>query len=155
MNIDLTKLSDKEIVELRKALLEESNNRGYRLKSNARIYGNLIEAGFVEQIKSEGLTDNYDATHVVGSLEKAIFKLCDVSLGNYEIKERRSRNSTNDKWKISKHLICGGATLYDECYTDFLDMAEEITNICVRYFNKSMAYRKVKYVGYEDNKGDK
>lgn len=152
MKLDLTKLSDKEIAELRKAVVEEASNRGYRLKSNARVYGNLIDAGVKDQLISEGLNDEFDASHVVGSIEKSIYKICDVSLGNYEIKERRSRNSVQEKWNYSKHLICNGSTLYDECYSDFLDMAEEITNICVRYFNKSRAYRNVKYKGYE--KGD-
>lgn len=152
MNLDLTKLSDKEIAELRKAIVEEASKRGYRLKSNARVYGNLIDAGFEDQLISEGLNDNYDASFAVGSVEKAIYKICDVSLGNYEIKERRSRSSVQEKWNYSKHLICNGSTLYDECYSDFLDMAEEITNVCIRYFNKSKAYRNVKYKGYE--KGD-
>ena len=36
----------------------------------------------------------------------------------------------------------------------FLDMAEEITNVCIRYFNKSKAYRNVKYKGYEKGEED-
>ncbi len=158
MRLDLTKLSDKEITELRKAVIEEVSNRGYRLKSNARVYGNLLDAGFKDQLISEGLDDKYlEAASVVGSVEKAIYKLCDVSLGNYEIKEMRKRTLDTldqEKWNYSKHLVCNGSTLYDECYSDFLDMAEEITNVCIRYFNKSKAYRNVKYKGYERGEND-
>lgn len=155
MNFDISKLSDKELADLRKAVVEESSNRGCRLKSNARVYGNLIDAGFESQIISEGLTDEFDASHLVGSIEKSIYKICDVSLGNYEIIERRKRNSVTEKWMYSKHLICNGSTLYDECYADFLEMAEEITDICVKYFNKSKTYRNVKYKGFEEKEETK
>ena len=132
-NFDLSKLSDKEISELRKALLDESSKRGYKLKSNARVYGKLLDIGYEDELIKEGTNtySNFEASNVVGYLEKAIYKICDVTLGNYEIVERNKHGALP-----SKHLVCNGAKLYDAHYDNYLEMTSEILDICKKYFEK-------------------
>lgn len=148
--IDVSKLSDKELNELRKAVLAESSNRGEKLKSNACVYGKLLEMGLEEQLTKEGLVrytsskirrDNWAASAAVASVEKAIYKVCDIILGNYKIihdADYRHEDMTATKIK------CNGAKLYDECYEHYMEMSSEIIDVCKKYFDKSKEYREKK-----------
>ncbi len=146
--IDVSKLSDKELSELRKAVIAESSNRGEKIKSNACVYGKLLEMGLEEQLTKEGLVrytsdekkNNYAAIAAVASVEKAIYKVCDIILGNYKVIHDADyrHNMTSTK------LICNGAKLYDECYENYMEMSSEIMDVCKKYFDLSKEYREKK-----------
>lgn len=147
--IDVSKLSDKELSELRKAVLAESSNRGEKLKSYACVYGKLLEMGLEEQLTKEGLVrytsndkkNNWAANTAIASVEKAIYKVCDIILGNYKIihdADYRVNDMTATK------IICNGAKLYDECYENYMEMSSEIIDVCKKYFDKSKEYREKK-----------
>lgn len=147
MMIDVSKLSDKELSELRKAILAESSNRGEKLKSNTCVYGKLLEMGLEEQLTKEGLVrystcgvkkNNYAAIAAVASVEKAIYKVCDIILGNYKIVHDADYRHDMTATKLK----CNGAKLYDECYENYMEMSSEIIDVCKKYFDKSKEYRE-------------
>lgn len=144
--IDVSKLSDKELSELRKAILAESSNRGEKLKSYACVYGKLLEMGLEEQLTKEGLVrytsdekkNNWAASAAVASVEKAIYKVCDIILGNYKI----IHDADYRHCMTATKLKCNGAKLYDECYENYMEMSSEIIDVCKKYFDKSKEYRE-------------
>jgi hypothetical protein len=128
--IDLTKLSDKELAELRKQISLESANRGCKIKGNALVVSKLIDLGIEEKLTSQGITDDFDKRQITRYLEKAIYKITDVTIGNYVIKERTGGNRTY------KSIICNGADLKDEMYDDFCNMTSDIIDVIAKYFKK-------------------
>ena len=147
--IDVSKLSDKELSELRKAVLAESSNRGEKLKSNACVYSKLLEMGLEEQLTKEGLVryckngtkkNNYAAIAAVASVEKAIYKVCDIILGNYKI----THDADYRHDMTATKLKCNGAKLYDEYYENYMEMSSEIMDVCKKYFDLSKEYREKK-----------
>lgn len=130
--IDLTKLSDKELAELRKQISQESANRGYKIKGNALVVSKLIDLGIEEKLTSQGITDDWDRRQVTIYLEKAIYKITDVTIGNYEIKEKAAGSRTY------KAIVCNGADLKDEKYEDFCNMTSDIIDVIAKYFKKEV-----------------
>lgn len=137
MVFDISKLTDYELNELRKAVLKESVNRGNKLKSDSQVYGKLIDCGIKKQLEKDGLDDDqkHEASRVLSYFEKAVFKICDITIGNYKITPVPGTGNNGNR------LVCNGADLRDEYYDDFLAMSNEIMDIVKKYFDKSQEYR--------------
>lgn len=133
--IDLTKLSDKELNELKKQIANETKNRGCKIKCQSNVWGKLVEIGFDEKLSSQGITNEYDRSEVLSQLEKAIYKITDITIGNYKIKDSPKRTHYDDGKPI-KSVFCNGASLQDEMYDDFCNMTSDITNVISKYFKK-------------------
>lgn len=161
--INLTELTDKELAQLQKELTAEKTKRGKKLKGNANIYKRLYESGMELQIQLEGLdnrTDdekkrdkpNYEPMRVLGEVQDAILKICDITLGNYEIKSKRNTwkdTEGKEHSRIEKRLHRFPSGLYDECYNDYMSMTDEILTIIEKYYSKSIPYRNVEEKRYD------
>ena len=135
--IDLSKLSDKELAELRKQISQESADRGYKIKGNALVMSKLIDLGIEEKLTSQGITDDFDRRQITRYLEKAIYKITDVTIGNYEIKEKTVHLDRGSR--TYKSIVCNGADLKDEMYDDFCNMTSDIIDVIGKYFKKEVS----------------
>lgn len=87
--MDLTKLSNQELNELRKAVLEEIGSREPHSKASIEINRRLWGI-FKSRIETKYLGD--DPSRITMDMERAIFKLCDITLGNYKFAKAKGRN---------------------------------------------------------------
>lgn len=87
--MDLTKLSNQELNELRKAVLEEIGSREPHSKASVEINLRLWDI-FRSRIDNKNLGEN--PGRVMMDMERAIFKLCDITLGNYKFAKAKGRN---------------------------------------------------------------
>lgn len=87
--MDLTKLSNQELNELRKSVLEEIGNREPNSKASVEINLRLWDI-FKSRIKDKNLGEN--PGRAMMDMERAIFKLCDITLGNYKFAKAKGRN---------------------------------------------------------------
>ena len=131
--IDLSKLSDKELAELRKQISQESANRGYKIKGTALVMNKLIDLGLEEKLTNQGITDDFDRRQVTRYLEKAIYKITDVTIGNYEIKTKTGG------YRTYKSVVCNGADLKDDMYENFCNMTSDIVDVVAKYFKKEVS----------------
>ena len=157
--INLNEMSDKELAELQKLIMKERKNRGNKVKANSGLYGRFLEMGLEECLQKEGLTSitrkgnlidcdlkdhDYTASHTISDMEKAIYKVCDIILGNYKIKkvEKTWKDSLGIAYtRTEGKLLCNGTNLYDKCYKDYMHMTKEISDICEKYYKGSLEYR--------------
>lgn len=130
MELDVRKLSDREIGELIRSLTRESSRRGEKNKKNAKIETRLEKMGLKDKLKSEGLTGIGEASEVLEEIQRCIYKMCDYSLGNYEVKECR----TSKYKKGGKKAYCNTSALYDGMYDEYMTMCNELLDIFEKHF---------------------
>jgi hypothetical protein len=87
--MDLKNLSNQELNELRKAVLEEIGNREPHSKASVEINRSLWDI-FRTRIDAKNLGEN--PGRVMLDMERAIFKLCDITLANYKFTKAKGRN---------------------------------------------------------------
>ena len=97
--MDISKLSDKELLELQKSLRMEIKKREVysKYKSEYLVTQKLTEL-FNEDVFSKGITDGWQdkapAYFWTDKFERAIFSLCDLTFGNYIARKTKDNQYT-------------------------------------------------------------
>ena len=118
--MDLKKLSNQELNELRKAVLEEIGNREPHSKASVDINLRLWEI-FSSRIKEENLGEN--PGRVMMDMERAIFRLCDITLGNYKFAKAKGRNERDIQ--VNGKIYCN--------LGEYKSMSDDILSIVEKY----------------------
>lgn len=117
--MDLTKLSNQELNELRKAILEEIGNREPHSKASVEINLRLWDI-FKPRIEDKNLGEN--PGRVIMDMERAIFKLCDITLGNYKFAKAKGRNERDIQ--VNGKIYCN-LSQYKSMSKDILSAIEQ------------------------------
>lgn len=117
--MDLTKLSNQELNELRKAILEEIGNREPHSKASVEINLRLWDI-FKPRIEDKNLGEN--PGRVMMDMERAIFKLCDITLGNYKFAKAKGRNARDIQ--VNGKIYCD-LSQYKSMSKDILSVIEK------------------------------
>ena len=97
--MNISKLSDKELLELQKSLRTEIKKREVcgKYKSEYLVVKKLTEL-FDEDVFSKGITDGWQGEAYpyfwTNKFERAIFSLCDLTFGNYIAREAKDKRYT-------------------------------------------------------------
>ena len=139
MNIDLSKLSMNDLIKLKKDICKEQKDRGFeglRLKTDSHIYDQLKELGLIDRLKSQNLDEeSYEMSAPLMSFEKSVFKICDLTLNNYIIKEKERPVPGNpDKVEIEHQLFCNAQVLGDDMADEYLMMVSEIMDVVKKHY---------------------
>lgn len=123
--VDLSGWSDKDLKLYEKSIKKEISNRSCKYKcciedgiEDLHIWGRLADKGMCH-------TDMYLPK---SALRSAIYKICDLTLGNYKVYKTQNKG-------IYK-LECLGSKLYDKVYDDYVPMVKEIMDVVRKYDEK-------------------
>ena len=139
--VDLSKFTDRDLIELEKKISKEKN---LRKQKDSIVYKCNLNSGFVNDIME--LTDMYIKEHGFDNLsvnfmsyypstkmEKSIFTLCDYTLGNYKVSESPSH-------KRVPVLSCNGSRLLIENKEDYKEMYDELCSVVKKWIEKEKDY---------------
>lgn len=118
--MDLKNLSNQELNELRKAVLEEIGNREPHSKASVEINLRLWDI-FKSRIESKNLGEN--PGRVMMDMERAIFKLCDITLANYKFAKAKGRNERDIQ--VNGKIYCN--------LSEYKSMSDDILSIVEKY----------------------
>lgn len=118
--MDLTKLSNQELNELRKAVLEEIGNREPHSKASVEINLRLWDV-FRSRIENKNLGEN--PGRVMMDMERAIFKLCDITLANYKFTKAKGRNERDIQ--VNGKIYCD--------LGQYKSMSDELLSVIEKY----------------------
>lgn len=142
--INLEKMSDQEIKELKKLVDEEHKRRGAKYKDDAMVCSKLVEMGFSDQLISEGFRgkdnpDDYysEADHETADLSKIFYQLVDMCLGNYEVKVRKTRKDAHTGKDVDEHAVRRyNAFKTMDIYDEYLKTCDEFLKVFEKHFKK-------------------
>ena len=139
MKFDITKLSLIELHNLEKEIAKEKKSReGIVYKSDLGIAGDLANSNLKQNLINSGLYyvpedegENCSVCEVWSSIfdmEKHIYKLCDVTLGNYTLQQTPKRGS------MVKGIRCNGSAIaYNVDPIRYKHMAKDICEVVKKY----------------------
>lgn len=122
--VDLSKWSDKDLKLYEKAIKKEISKRSDRYK--CCIEDGIYDLDLWKKLEDGGLGTSYIGT-LRSAFTKALYKICDLTLGNY-----RLYKSYNDNQKLE----CSGSKLYDGIYDNYVLMVKEIMDVVRKYDKK-------------------
>ena len=147
MEIDVKSMSLADLHKLEKEIAKEKKNReGVVYKSDLELARKLAESGLKQKLIDVGV--NYipeeegclvsicEVWKVIFGLESSIFKICDVTLGNYQLS--LSGKYGRKKLEIGKPLVntirCNGKAIGYTVNTEKYEaMANDICEIVKKY----------------------
>ena len=144
--IDVTSLSDEDLRKLSNQVKKELSNRTYKSKCCLGVWKRIHDSYMAKKLKRSGLVRG-ELDTVVTSYEKCIFKICDLTLGNYEVKEKHQKlespqriqaekslgYTVKDDILISHSVCCNGSVLKDQVYDNYVKMVDDIFKIIEKY----------------------
>lgn len=134
--MDLSKLTDKQLIELQKQILEEKENRNDSLlyKSNISFteeqykdlarYMNLIfeEKGF-KNVKTENLLNS-----PMTKIQDAMYVICDYVYGNFEYTLPKGGGNKRRLIRNTSRLLIDDKEDYRDMYMDLYSVIEKHMN---------------------------
>ena len=125
-SIDLSKFSDKELLELQKKIKEEREGRDGERLFKSHIHSVIANALFDKFQKRDKVSPNYTGNvSPYDRIRTSIFTICDYTLGNFGT--RVSSNSRKCYWIANGNYIKVGTDTYK-------NMVNELINVINRYF---------------------
>ena len=132
MELDLSKLSHQELLELQQAIRLQIHDTAVH-KKDIGIYGTLYNHVSENSDKNwndtlEGVDmdiDGFETSKWIGNVEKSIFMACDFALNNMRVKQYVG--------KPYKILERGGQAIPTEIAQDYIAMANELTNVIIKW----------------------
>lgn len=123
--VDLSGWSDKDLKLYEKSIKKEISNRTCRYK--CCVYDGIEDLHVWGCLAEKGMRYD-DLWSPKSALRSAIYKICDLILGNYKVYETKTKG--NHK------LECLGSKLYDRVYDDYVPMVNEIMDVVRKYDKK-------------------
>lgn len=141
--MDLTKLSDKELIELKKRIMAEQEDRKDNLsyKSNVRFKGEQIKElnDYLNAIlKEKGCTDIDVSTMLhspVWKISDSMFVICDYIYGNFEWTERKKPNETSVDLR-TRLISRNTSRLIIDDKEDYKAMYDDLYSVIEKHMNK-------------------
>lgn len=139
MEINIKDLSLSDLHKLEKEIIKEKKNReGILYKSDLDVSKKLSETGLKKHLIDAGVeyvpeedecsTSICEVWNVINNLKSNIFKICDVTLGNYKLSTSSSRRT------LAKTIMCNGSTIgYTVDTKKYEAMVNDICDIVKRY----------------------
>lgn len=132
MELDLTKLSHQELLELQKAVRLQIQDTAVH-KQDIGVYGKLYthisengEKNWHDSLQdADKDIDTYEASKWIRSMQKSIFMMCDVALNNMRVTQYIGRPS--------KTLERGGQSIPTEISKDYVAMANELADVIIKW----------------------
>ncbi len=142
--LNLEKLTDQEIIELKKRIDAEHKKRGAKYKDDTKAFSKLIDMGLSDQLVAEGFIgkespDDYycEAAHVVSDLTKVFWYLTDMCLGNYDVKVRKTHKDARTGKDVEEHTIRRyNAFKTADMYDEYLETCDEFLAVFEKHFKK-------------------
>ena len=123
--VDLSGWSDKDLKLYEKSIKKEISNRS--CKSKCCIDDGIEDLHIWSRLANKGM--HYDDMWSPKlALRSAVYKICDLILGNYKVYETGT--------KSNRRLECLGSKLYDQVYDDYVPMVKEIMDVVRKYDKK-------------------
>lgn len=140
MNMDVSKLSRTELLELRKSINDALDGGNYITYKSETGTINSLHDIFEARFDRENITPRF-CSDILTGMEKAIYKLCDVTLCNYKLKVKEYDeydSASNGFNKREGHTIVAMPVLpIDETrQLYYQDMCEKILDIIEEYSKK-------------------
>lgn len=123
--IDVSGWTDEYLKIMEKSIKKELSNRSY--KSKCCIEDGIEDLHIWNCLAEKGMHYN-DMWPPKSALRSAIYKICDLTLGNYRVYETKT--------KSNHKLECLGSKLYDCVYDDYVPMVKEIMDVVRKYDEK-------------------
>ena len=123
--VNLSEWSDEYLKIMEKSIKKELSNRSY--KSKCCIEDGIHDLNLWKILENKGMSES-DLWPVKTMFQKALYKICDLTLGNYKV--YKTATKSNHK------LECSGSKLYDRVYDDYVPMVKEIMDVVRKYDNK-------------------
>lgn len=119
---DLGELSVEDLLALEKKCKEERANRESLSKDDTGVYGKLFDLIYSDLV-NEGVGRDM-AYSPISKMEKSVFALCDITLGNYKIAKRLGDKDVG--------LSVNGSRIFKN-QKEYRSMADEIVDVVVKY----------------------
>lgn len=123
--INLSEWTDEYLKIMEKSIKKELSNRSY--KSKCCIEDGICDLNVWKRLKNCGMSES-DLWPAKTMLQKALYKICDLTLGNYKVHEQAT--------KSGHKLECSGSKLYDGIYDNYVKMIKEIMDVVRKYDKK-------------------
>lgn len=123
--IDLSGWSDRDLKLYEKSIKKEISNRSGKYK--CCIEDGVCDLNIWKLLENRGMCES-DLWPVKTMFQKALYKICDLTLGNYKVYEAAT--------KSNHKLECSGSKLYDGIYDNYVKMVNEIMDVVRKYDKK-------------------
>lgn len=144
--IDVTTLSDEDLRNLSNQVKKELSNRTYKSKCCLGVWKRIRDSYMTKKLKESGLVRT-ELDTVITSYEKCIFKICDLTIGNYDVREKHQKienpqriplekslgHTVKDDIVISYSVCCNGSVLRDQVYDNYVKMVDDIFKVIEKY----------------------
>lgn len=127
-SIDLSKFSDKELLELQKKIKEEREGRYGERLFKSHIHGVIANVLFDKFQKRDKVSSNYIGNaDPYDRVKSSIFTICDYTLGNFTT--RVSSSSRKCYWSANGNYV----KVDNDAYKN---MANDLIEVVNKYFPK-------------------
>lgn len=123
INIDLKKLTPKELAELKTMVTREQTLRKKDYKSGTGAFGRLYRM-LGPVMKTYGASED-PITNTIAACTRSIYKLCDITLGNYHLEKSKSCSGTG--------ITVNGRCIEIDSPEDYGHMVDDILGIIQKY----------------------
>ena len=123
--VDVSDWTDEDLKMMEKSIKKELSNRTY--KSKCCVEDGIEDLHIWNCLADKGMRYN-DMYSPKSALRSAIYKICDLTLGNYRVYETKT--------KSDHKLECLGSKLYDRVYDDYVPMVKELMDVVRKYDKK-------------------
>ena len=143
-DIDYKNLSNEELDQLMNKITEEKKRRSGIDKGDLLIFRRLWRVLFgVEDIEKLDVVHNKENNlklDIVRKAEDAIIKICDTTLGNYEIKTKRhlSKATSPNHKAYTLTSPCCNTKISSEIKDEYVNMANDILNVINNHSNRNI-----------------
>lgn len=138
--MDLKKLSDKELIELKKRIMAEQEDRKDNLsyKNNIRFNNEEFRAlvDHLNMIFDEKGRPEVDVSQMLHSpvwkISESMFEICDYIYGNFEYKERKVQGRNDYTMYIARNT----SRLLLDNKTDYIEMYRDLYSVIKKHMDK-------------------
>ena len=138
--MNLTKLSDKELIELKKRIIAEQEDRKDNLsyKNNISFKDEEFRAlvDHLNMIFDEKGHHEVDVSQMLHSpvwkISESMFEICDYIYGNFEYKERKVQGRNDYTMSIARNT----SRLLLDNKTDYVEMYRDLYSVIKKHMDK-------------------
>lgn len=138
--MDLTKLSDKELIELKKRIMAEQEDRKDNLsyKNNISFKGEELRAidDHLNMIFNEKGYPEVDVSQMLHSpvwkISDSMFVICDYIYGNFEYKERKYQGRNDYTMSTTRNT----SRLLIDNKADYIEMYHDLYSVIKKHMDK-------------------
>ena len=125
--MDFKDMSFTDLVKLQKALNKEIEDRRF---NKSDICDPKLRENFENELTKEAGLDLYTVGDILSKFDASVYRICDITLGNYEIKTHKSNEKT---YTNGKYIAVNGSRICIQDPNIYAEMAKDIYNVVRKY----------------------